>query len=176
MLRILGPVILIVAAIGIIFGLTMPQVDLISGLAAEAREIDRTLANTKELKALRDNLSARYFSFSQADIQKLSKALPDTPQEVRLIVDLEQLAKQDGLKLINAGVTRDNVEESSLGGDSYNVSRLRLSLFGPYASFRRFLEHLESSLRVVDIISLSFIANDDSVNKYDIELLAYWAK
>ena len=117
--------------------------------------------------------------FKQIDDTKkarLKKFLPDSIDNVRLIIDINEIASANGMTIRNISIKRSG--DSDIGPDSrpYGVATLGFSISGPYQTFKNFLAALETSLRLIDVTSLSFSAGDKDQYEYNFEVRSYWLK
>ncbi len=174
----------------ILFFFTQPTYDEVLAKEGEIAEYDQALEKAAELQALKQSLLSRYNTFNPADIDRLHKLLPDHVDNVRLVLDIDSLAGRHGMALQN--VTLSNPTEStqqkgaiatiSGGREKYNSLTLKFATHGTYANFRLFMEDLERSLRIVDLVTLSLQGASDNIvgqeprYRYDITLRTYWLK
>ena len=161
------PVIAIVGVIlagGIFFWYTKPAYDKVQGTRDTIAQYDAALNKATELQQLKQTLLMRFNAFSPADLDRLQKLLPDHVDNVRLILDLDNLAERHGLALQNVDVSSSQKQTAkgapvigTVGGSNQKYDSLTLT-FGTaatYSEFVLFLTDLEASLRIVDLVSLS---------------------
>lgn len=179
-MKTLIPILFVLIAGGLFFGFIDPTYNSVKELRAEEAKFDEALNRSKELQQVRDQLLSRYNTFSQADLERLEKLLPDNVDNVRLILDLDSLAVRYGMRLRDVGFQSDNsrAQRGQVGASDtdYDSLILSFSVTGSYDTFRAFVESLEQSLRLVDIQSISFSATDTGVYDYSIAVKTYWLK
>jgi Tfp pilus assembly protein PilO len=196
-MRFILPVILILIAIGLFFVFTNPIFNEIRVLQAEAYSYDEALGNSKMLENERDKLAAKYNSISTENLSKLKKFLPENVDNIRLILEIEQIAAPYGMTLkdvkYNTGgeEAQTNTRAVFPGAGSqenkeYGVFDLEFSTSGSYGNFINFTRDLESNLRIVDISSIVFssdvmtVAGGKSVPSdnytYNFKIKTYWLK
>lgn len=179
-MRTLLPVLFVLIAAGIFFGFVDPSYDRVRELRAEEAEFDEALNRSKELQQVRDQLLSRYNTFSQSDLERLEKMLPDNVDNVRLVLDFDSIAARYGMRLRNIALEVDDsrAERGQVGaGDSeYQSVVLSFSVTGDYNSFRGFLEDLEQSLRLVDVTAITFSASPTGSYDYTVGVKTYWLK
>ncbi len=150
-------------------------------LRAKHTEYQTILANARKLAETRDDLLKKYNAFSPNDLARLETMLPQSPDNVKFILELSGLAERSGLLLQNVKVT-DDAADAKRGSerktdDAYGTVGLEFTIVGSYANFTSFLGGMESSLRLVDINKVSFVALDDKVNyQYTVGVTTYWLK
>lgn len=184
MIRFLFPLILIIVAVGGYFRFTKPVLSDIDTLRAEREKLNTALDNAKQLRTEQDKLLATYREIPPADIERLTKFLPDNVDNVRLIIDINNIAKKSGMTIknikINAGEGKS--ESSVIGsGGTEAVDKgtviLGFSVSGPYVNFQNFLFDLARSLRLVDIDTVAFAAGEQSDSyTYAVTIKTYWLK
>ncbi len=187
---------IITAAIGfgaaglILFFYTQPTYDSIQALQAQQAQYSGALDKATQLLTLKDSLNTRYNSFSQDDINRLQTALPDHVDNVRLILDIDNLANTHQIELQNVVISTPSSETGASGAigaiasaDKYDSLTLQFTARGTYENFVSFLHDIESSLRLVDLESLqintSGASNASSASPtytYNITVRTYWLK
>jgi len=173
-------------AIALFFFYTKPAYDTVQTLQGENESYDLALQKAAELQRLKASLLSRYNSFNPQDIERLHKLLPDHIDNVRLVLDLDNLAAKHGIALQNVVVSRAAGGETAKGStvigpssEQYDSVTLGFGTVATYDAFQTFLLDLETSLRIVDVLDLS-IANDaaslgsEPTYRYEISLRTYW--
>ncbi|MCR4330730.1 MAG: type 4a pilus biogenesis protein PilO [Patescibacteria group bacterium] len=179
MLRFFIPILLFAASGTLFFGYIDPTYSSIRERAQEEALFDSALNNTKELQTLRDELRSKYNTFSTSDLDRLVKMVPNNVDNVRLVRDIDGIASKYGMSLYNTVVgvietdtSRVNVSDSS----GYGSVLLTFSVTGPYKTFLNFLKDLEKSLRIVDVVEVTFVSSEKDLYEYRISLQTYWLK
>src|SRR6185437_11731277 len=90
---------LVVAAIGLFVVYTNPTYQATKALAAQVSAYNSALDKSKELRAVRDQLLSKRNTFAPSDVQKLEELLPDNVDNIRLIIDINNIATRHGLAL-----------------------------------------------------------------------------
>jgi Tfp pilus assembly protein PilO len=175
------PTILIIASVAAFFGFVDPRYESVKLLQAEKSQYDEALDNARELRKLRDSLNAVYKTIPLKDLDRLQKFLPDHIDNVRLIIDINDIAKRYGLALKsvkNIDANKTNRENEELGPDQskYGSTVINFSVLAPYSNFIAFLKDLEQSLRLVDVVSLDFDAKEGSLYDFNLGIKTYWLK
>lgn len=185
MTRLIVPVILILIAFGIFFVFTNPLYSGISGLRAQVASYDEALNNSKALENERDKLTAKYNSINPENLIKLQKLLPENIDNIRLILEIEQIAVPYGMVLkevkyntaktdtttpsastviprATLGNLPGNIAANKTQNKDYGVWDLEFSTTGTYNNFLNFTKNLESNLRIVDIASIQFSSSSSN--------------
>jgi Tfp pilus assembly protein PilO len=192
MVRMIIAIVGFVLAGAMFFLYTKPTYDLVKADSSEIAEYDTALDKAAELQQLKQELLSRYNSFDPSELDRLNKFLPDHVDNVRLILDLDNLAGRYGLALQNvdvsgAGATSAKTQTAigAIGASSakYDSLTLKFGTRGTYSNFVQFLSDLESSLRVVDLVALTISADTarvagsgEPMYAYQITLRTYWLK
>ncbi len=194
MLRLIAPFILIGGAIVGFFALVSPMYDEITALKAQVAAYNQALDNSKALENERDKLVKKYNSIDPANLEKLEKLLPDSVDNIRLILEIEKIASPYGMVLKEVkydSVAKDPVDSNvvqagnssvNLNSKEYGLWNLSFSTEGNYANFLNFIRDLESNLRIVDIASIQFSSVDNTLlgkadtYKYSFKIKTYWLK
>ncbi|MCI0542754.1 type 4a pilus biogenesis protein PilO [bacterium] len=157
-------------------------------LRAQEAEYNEALNNTEKVKEIRDQLLSKYNTFSQTDLDRLNKLLPDNVDNVRLIIEIDKIASRHNLDLKDvtvsdsrprnqARVVAGEGSSSDLSGVAYGTGPVSFSVTGEYAGFLEFLRDVERSLRIMDITDVQVKpAEKDLAYTYTIKLQTYWLK
>lgn len=180
MTRLLLPLVLVVAAGVIFYTLAQPVLQQIGELRTEAARLELGLTNARELKRVRGALLKTSNDFSESDLDRLNKMLPDNVDNVRLIIDINNLARGSGMTIRNVKI---KTEEGATGqeviaesGQKKGAVTLSFAVSGSYANFEDFLSRLARSLRLVDVVAVSFSGNERNFYDYNVEIQTYWLK
>ena len=177
MTRFLLPVLLIIVGATLFFGFTLPSLDVIYEKQAKADELNTALSNDKNLRKVREKKLADYNSFSPDELASINKMLPDSIDNVRLIIDMNNIALKYNMQVKNAKIKSDSMSPQVVGSNQlYGAVTLSFNVTGSYNDLRLFLHDLETSLRLVDIVGLTFSASDKDMNDYALEVRTYWIK
>lgn len=182
MTRTLVPTLLVVGALVLFFGYTDGAYSRIRALDAEDSQYDQALDKSKELQGIRDTLLSKYNTFSSVNLARLAKLLPDTVDNVRLALDIDNIAAKYGARIRNVTVQSEEKNEAqdriTIDADQspYGSVLLTFTVVMPYGDFVSFLRDLESSLRLVDIVNLSFASTKGDLYDFTVGIRTYWLK
>jgi Tfp pilus assembly protein PilO len=178
------PLILIALAIGIFFVFIDPQYEKIQELRKQKRDNDNMLELSRELQRKRDNLQSSYNNIGIEDRRDLEKLLPDTVDNVRLILDISNVAEQYGILIQNIEISKDDNPAESKTNIATSVDRttdigtirLGFTVAASYEIFMTFMKDLEETLRIVDIRSLNIRQGQESFMTYEVIIDTYWLR
>lgn len=183
-MRIILPIILVVTAVGLFSLHTNPTYQRIKGLQAQVGAFNDALDKTQELKTRRDELLSKRNTFSVENVQKLERILPDHVDNIRFIIDINEIAAGRNLTLKNVSlgtISDSKTARSSLAvgtsGDPVGSAEVSFAMTATYDEFLAFLQDLEHSLRIIDVEKISFkAATGASSDRYEFSLTlkTYW--
>ena len=99
MARLIIPIILITVSIIGFLKVLNPMYADVKLLKAQTASYNEALDNSKALEAERDKLTKQYNSFAPEDLSKIEKLLPNSVDNIRLILEIEKLASPYGMVL-----------------------------------------------------------------------------
>jgi Tfp pilus assembly protein PilO len=181
MMRLLIPLILILVSAASFIVYTNPTFQQIKALSAEEAAYNEALTRSREVQEVRNKLISRYNTFASEDLQRLERLLPDHVDNIRLIIDIDNIAARYNLRIRNVelGGTQEGRKERSTiavgsSGDPIGVIEVGFSVAARYEDFLRFLQDLERSLRIADITGVSFSVGEGDLQEYAVTLRTYW--
>ncbi len=178
-MKFLVPLILIAAAISGFFLYTNPQYQNLKARIADYQKIVEANTKAAQLKAVREKLTDARKKIAESDVDKISKMLPDSVENVGLIIDIDNIASKYGMRIRNTKVSEMAGRTSAaVGPDSkkFGAITLGFSVSSTYENFLIFLKDLEASVRLVDVTMLSFAASKDGKYEFSVTLQTYWLK
>lgn len=177
-MKIILPFLILGLAAVIFFYFTSPVLEEIDALKLRKTELVLALDSANELKKRQDELINRDNAIDPADRKKVEEFLPNNIDNVRLIIDINDIAKKYGLTVRTPNIVKEEAKEQAKAGSQSveNSAVISFSVSGSYEILKLFLSDLARSLRIVDVESLSFTANDKNLYDYQISLRTYWLK
>jgi len=179
-MRIILPFLILGLAAAVFFYFTAPLVDQIDALKIQKAKLAVALDHANKLKERQDELAAIYNGIDPADEKNLEEFLPNNIDNVRLIIDINDIAKKYGLTIRNPNIVKAEAKEGEapppVQPAAENSAAISFSVSSSYEILKLFLADLTKSLRIVDIESLAFTANDLNLYDYQISLRTYWLK
>ena len=202
MMRFIMPIILVGIAISLFFMFANPLFNDIGTIKTSMTTYNEALNNSKALENARDTLTAKENAINPDNLIKIQKLLPDNVDNIRLILEIEQIALPYGMVLknvkYNATPTTNATTGTSAGAvipggvtaaqsssKDYGIFDLEFSTSGTYDNFINFTKDLESNLRIVDISSIAFSSDTNTnantkiiseVYQYDFKIKTYYLK
>jgi Tfp pilus assembly protein PilO len=186
--------ILIVLAIGIYFTVTQGIIAEAGSVKAVNDQYISAIANAQKLISVRDQVLKDYNSISQDDRDRLDKIVPNTVDNIRLIIDLNSVALRHGFSLKNIKATASSAQGRNPSATSQSAAAsasqsgtviatptldtvaISFSVTAPYLQFISLLQDLEANLRIMDLTNLTVTANDTGTYDFNVELKTYWLR
>ncbi|MBU6490654.1 hypothetical protein KGQ25_00605 [Patescibacteria group bacterium] len=144
---------------------------------------DQALSAASAYAAQQSQLIAARDAINPTDLARLTNFLPDSVDNVGIILDLNALAARSGFALSNIDVSKDalgssGVPQSTLAAGANPVDSVDLSVSaaGTYASFKAFLQGVEKSQRLLDIQDLVVKGSDTGIYSYQMTIRLYWLR
>lgn len=204
-MRNLFPIILILTSIGIFFAFVNPTYLEVKQLKNDVAVYDTALTNARDLENVRDILKKNYDAITKEEKEKLEHFLPNTVDNIQLILQIQKIATAHNMNLKNikfdtptvskadsAGNKNITVSSSKTNSLPYGIFSLEFSTDARYEDFKGFLKDLEYNIRLVNIKSISFsvpssdkktvfdpnsdMSNDPNIYTYSLKVETYWLK
>ena len=177
------PIILIGLSGALFFFWVDPTYDKVKDLQTEFASFDEARQKTAEIREFRKQINQKYQTITQANFQRLEKVLPSHIDNIQLILDINRIADNNGMTIrdirINKrqgaeGAGRESIQTESEG--TYDTVEFSFSVVSTYSNFKTFLDSLASSLRVIDVttVSISRIQGESEFYRYDVGIKTYW--
>lgn len=187
-MRYLYLLLLIGVSIAVFSTVIIPRYKEVKALRADVASYNGKLSTASALKASREDLIAKYNAIPKADLDNIKVLLPDTVDNIRLIIQLDALATKNGLSSLR-DVQYDTARNDQTSATPavttsvvkpYGEFSLSFNTSGPYKNFLAFISDLEQNLRLVDITEVKFNQSNTSAVvdnlSYSVKLKTYWLK
>ena len=188
--RALVPIILVILAVALFVIYTDSAYQQTKSINAELAQYNTALDQSEQVLALRDQLLAKRNALPEDGISKLQLLLPDNVDNIRLIIDINDIAVRyhlqvEGISLGGAqGASAKQIPGSAapvstaVGSANSPIGSVTLgfSVTASYNDFRAFLQDLERSLRLVDVTNVSFTSAGKDDDAYTMTITTYWLK
>lgn len=185
-MNLITPIILIIISFAVFFGYIDPNYRgedptnrSVKSLLAEDAEYQEALNNSKKIREQRSALMTKKSNFSLDDLARLEKLLPDNIDNIKLVIDIKNIAQKHNLVLKNIKLdTAATADTKKLGSDAnkYGTIGVSFGVMASYDNFQNLLTDLEKSLRLVDITELSVTGSDTGLYDFSVGLKTYWLK
>jgi capsular polysaccharide biosynthesis protein len=176
------PIIFIAFAVSIFFLVIDPQYEEVQKLNKQKNDNDTMLQLAQDLQRQRDILQVSYNNIGIEERRNLEKLLPDTVDNVRLVLDINNIAEQYGISIQNIDISKENSDTDERVASSVERSSdigtisLGFTITSTYEVFINFMKDLEEALRVVDIKSLNISPAQGVFMNYEVVIDTYWLR
>jgi type II secretory pathway pseudopilin PulG len=203
-MKLIISIILIAASIAFFVFFTQPKWVELKANRLEVEKLNIAQDNAKKLKSKIDSLLNTKKSISEEDDKKIQRMIPSNVENVKLIIDfdnmLQALVEEKGTANLyksndaekTGKVSVENpkiVQSSAMVEGNFDTSQLGVADFSfsvslTYADFIDFLKRIETSTRIFDVESISFSSPSQPASKnpnevvysFNITLKTYWLK
>lgn len=173
--------ILTLAGLALVFFVAKPFWEETASLRKENIAITTTLNKLKELQGTRDELLSTYNSIPRDKIDRLNEFLPEKSGSGNLLVTLETLTGNQGIRLRKVEFEgKQDLGPSSIvvskNASPVNFLNYSFTFSAGYESFKTFLAIIEKNLRLIDITDISFSAGDTNLLEFTLKAKSYYQK
>jgi Tfp pilus assembly protein PilO len=170
---------LIVLALGLGYFLGSPMYADVQTLNTEKAGYDQAIQDLAQITTTMQTLQQKLDSLPAADREKIETLLPEKPDTVKLVSDIDTIAARNGISMTDVSFTAANADSGrSVAGApparSYQSGAINFSFSSDYAHLRSFILEMESSLRLVDIRSVTATIGEKGVISYKVNAETYW--
>ncbi|MBI2048683.1 MAG: type 4a pilus biogenesis protein PilO [Parcubacteria group bacterium] len=197
MTKIFSTILALAVAGAVFFVYTQPAYISVKALQVRITEYNAALDKARELQELKRSLLAKYNTFSSEQLDRLTRMLPDHVDNVRLVLDIDNMATRYGMAVQNVVISKHEKTEKtaatvigSIGEQKqkYDALTLEFSTRGTYANFTKFIQDLETSLRLVELDAFSIDPEQvpkadektgvvlEPIYRYNLTLRTFWLK
>lgn len=191
------PILLVTLSFGSYFLYTKDYYEQAKVVKADVVKLRSAQEKLTEALKKKDKLAMSYNALDTSLIDRLEKLMPSNLDNIKLIIDVDRTAKQYGMILnavkfdvdqqakqttttVGAATGTTIVRDNATAKDSkkdYNEFSLTMTVTGTFANFTKLISDMEKNLRIVDITSITFDAQDSKdVYKFEIKSNIYWLK
>ncbi len=192
--NLLTPIVLVVLAVGLYFTYTGKEYEQVKALQETNKQYVSAISSWKDLLAARDKLNDQYNAIAPQDLARLNKMLPNTIDNVRLIIEMNGILQRFGLPAQNIAVSTDKdttskqtttpvtntpgaVTSTVAATDSgLKTATMSFQVTTTYDNFQKLLKELQSSLRMLDVTNITLAAKDKEPYDYTFTVKTYWMK
>ncbi len=173
------PILALVLSVGIFYVYIYPLWNgKISATKSTLSEDAHALSAANQYASQENLLTSQRDAISTTSLARLNEFLPDSVNQVGLILDLNGLVKQSGLTFTGISATQ-NATSSALNATDAQSSEvgsvdITVSATGTYNDFMNFLHSVENSEQLLDVQDLTVTGSETGVYTYSIRIQTYW--
>lgn len=178
-------IILILLAAALVIWVARPLWDEARGLLGERSAVEDALARLQDLQILRDELLKTYNAIPRSKLERLNDLLPPKPDSGNILVMLEKLTRDRGIRLRRVEFAKTELQSGQAGPAGRivrkeeaksNTVSYTFTISASYEAFRSFLAALEKNLRVADVADISFAAGSANLFEFTLKAKSYYQK
>ncbi len=175
-------IIVIVVSLASFVLVVKPGYAEIKNIKIKSQELELVLVNARKLQSLRDDLLSKKKNLAKNDLSRLEKLIPEGADNVKLIIDFQNIADKYNLQIQAASADKDTNSDTTTNNtfdiqtQDYGVISLDFTLSGGYSEFISFLKEVEDNLRITDLRSLSITPKENGLFDYVLKVETYWLK
>ncbi len=189
-MKLLLPILIIILAIALFFGLTQPLISSgttadpgITELQSEKKVLETALETAKQSAQKLSELETQYNAITEEQKAALENVLPNTIDEVRLIIYIQNIGTQNKTPLKGVSVLvgeGGSVNAAAMPSEAgtelvragYEPVAVSFTVKATYNQFLSLVEKLEKSLKIFDITSVEFSSTDTKAGTYEFKVAA----
>lgn len=139
---------------------------------------DQALASAQQFNNKKDELAKQRNAIDPASLTALETLIPDSINNVGVILDLNALAAHTGVSITAADVTATSAQSNdpNMLQNPIGTVELTLTASGTYQALQAFLSGVEHSARLLDVEDIAVSGSDTGVYTYQIHLSLYWLR
>jgi len=196
-------IILIAASIAFFVFFTKPKWAELKANRVEVEKLNVAQENAKKLKSKIDSLQNTRNNISPADTEKIRKMIPDNVENVKLIIDFDNMlqalvtenqttsiyraanpAESGKISIENPKIAQGNaLIEGGFDASQLGVADFSFTVSLTFNDFMDFLKRIETSTRIFEVESITFSTPtvsgknpNDIVYTFNVALKTYWLK
>lgn len=189
-MKLLLPILIIILAAALFFGLTQPLISSgsasdpgITELLSEKKVLEAALETAKKSAQKLSELETQYNAITEEQKTALENVLPNTIDEVRLIIYVQNIGAQNSTPLKGVSVLvkeGESVNAAAMSSEAgtelvragYEPVAVSFTVKATYNQFLSLVEKLEKSLKIFDITSVEFSSADAKAGTYEFKVAA----
>jgi Tfp pilus assembly protein PilO len=185
MIRTITPLFSIVVALVIFFFYAKPMFAEIKDTQGKTKQFEQAAEKAVELNATLASLVNKARSYREEDIERLTALVPPEINEVKILADLNEIARSHSMLFGNIDVS--DVDDSSPSNQpgtpvatpqkvAYTdlvATTIGFSLIGTYEQFKDFLADIENSLVLLEVANITFDAGEGNLQQYTVSVTAF---
>ncbi len=175
---------LLIISVALFFSVADVNTKKVNSLKDKAAEYDKAMQQSNMLIKKRDDLLEQYKSIDSDSIIKLKKMVPDSIDNVRLILEMMKIAGDFNVEIKNIQINAASIEKSISDNEKrgsniepsqrYNSAIVTFSIATSYENFQVFIKGLQTNLRLMDVMNIAFSPTTTDKYQFSVTLKTYW--
>lgn len=183
MMRTITPVFSIIIALVVFFSVSKPMFTEIDDIKAQTAQFQEAVDSAQSRNQKLEELINKKQGHDSRDLEYLDALVPQDVDEVKMLVDLKEMAEKHNMLIGNIGVegggtgspASDASSEVSgaISYNSFSTADITFGLIGTYEQFKSFLADMERSLVLMEVINITFASGEGDLQQYDLTIRAF---
>lgn len=141
----------------------------VTRLLIQEESLDTDLANAATVEQRRTTLEAQYASFPQDADERLAGLLPESIHPARIILDIQEVAKRNGLRLGEPNVSEEERKILGVAG-GLQATVISFDTSATYDQLKLFLRDIERSLTLRTPTSIEITVDQNAMKIPDLAI------
>jgi Tfp pilus assembly protein PilO len=173
------PIIFLCISIALFLFIIQPSIAQNKVTASNLEELQSSRDKIDIILGAYDTLEQKFKTITPEQTAVLDKALPSNINNVRLILELERIARDSEMTFKDVKVTlEDKTQEERKENRTTRPVTVELTVVGTYEQYLNYLASLEKSLRILSLKKVDFnIPKNQSTSdqhEFSLQLETYW--
>ena len=179
----LTPVLSIVVAVLVFFFFVQPRYDVATGTKANIEAHEEAKEKYVEFNDEVAKLLAKRDAVPLSDRERLDLLIPSKIDVTRLIVDLEKIARDNGMLFGNVKATEDranqkitsseNLDTTAIDMGALETADVSFGVIGTYVQFKSFMEDIEKSLPLFEVTKIDLQVSEEQFQQYEVTVRTF---
>lgn len=175
---------LLILSVALFYSVADVNTQKVNALKDKASEYDKAMQQSNLLIKKRDDLLRRYKEIDAVNLDKLQKMIPDSIDNVRLILEMMKVAGEFNVEIKNIQINSASIEKSISDNEKkgpnidpsqkYNSAIVTFTINTTYENFQTFIKGLQTNLRLMDVMNVSFTSAAAEKYSFNVTLKTYW--
>lgn len=154
--------ILLIISVVLFLVIINPKRVVLIDLQKERDSFEIVRGHGQELQKTKAELIAKFKSIPEEEAARLLNFLPDTVDNVRLLVDIDAIAKRKRLNISGLRINTNEAQQEGENQGGIGKVSMDFTVVSDYGEMKDLLVELEESLRMVDVRKISVAGGTDS--------------
>ncbi len=180
MIRTITPIFSIIIAFVVFFFFTKPMLAEMKITQGKTAEFADAASKAEQLNTELSSMLNKKRAFEMKDIERLEVLVPQKIDEVRVLTDLNEMARVRNMlfgnvnvvngdeEVVSSDVTEASVVTQNITYDAIRSTDITFSLIGTYDQFKSFLADVEQSLVMLEIMEMKFVVGEGDLQQYEL--------
>ncbi len=181
----LTPVLSIAVSVLVYFFFIQPRYEEVLQVKEDITAHEDALAKYLEFNNEVRALLAKRDSVSRSDRERLDLLIPSKIDTTRLLVDLESLARTNGLLFGDVDISGDaanpvitgnaegSVDLSAISLDSLETADISFGVIGTYTQFKQFMDAVTQSLPLFEVTEIQLEVGEETFQQFKVTIRTY---